>query len=41
MAGIFFMTLLIILGPKQLGNDIDVYLQTLIDEVKDLQIDGF
>lgn len=32
----FFMISLIIPGPKQLGNDIDVYTQALVDELKEL-----
>ncbi|XP_042972958.1 uncharacterized protein LOC122304759 [Carya illinoinensis] len=36
----FFMTSLIIPGPKSLGNDIDVYLQPLIDELRELWENG-
>nr|XP_025670299.1 uncharacterized protein LOC112770094 [Arachis hypogaea] len=32
----YFMLSLLILGPKSLGNDIDVYLQPLIEELKEL-----
>ena len=32
----FFMLSLLILGPIVLGNDIDIYLQPLIDELNDL-----
>ncbi|XP_042954736.1 uncharacterized protein LOC122291161 [Carya illinoinensis] len=36
MKDMFFMTSLIIPGPKSPGNDIDVYLQPLIDELLEL-----
>lgn len=36
----FFMLSLLIPGPESLGNDIDVYLQPLIEELKELRIDG-
>ncbi|XP_042988830.1 uncharacterized protein LOC122316370 [Carya illinoinensis] len=36
----FFMTSLIIPGPKSPGNDIDVYLQPLIDELLELWAHG-
>lgn len=36
----FFMMSLLIDGPKSPGNDIDVYLQPLIDELKDMWING-
>ncbi|XP_042962594.1 uncharacterized protein LOC122296863 [Carya illinoinensis] len=36
MKDMFFMTSLIIPGPKSPGNDIDVYLQPLIDELFEL-----
>ena len=32
----YFMLLLLILGPKSPGNDIDVYLEPLINELKQL-----
>ena len=32
----FFMLSLLILGPTAPGNDIDIYLQSLIDELNDL-----
>ena len=32
----FMMLTLLILGPNQLGNDIDVYLQLLIDDLQKL-----
>ena len=31
---------LLILGPRQLGNDIDIYLQPLIEELKELWNSG-
>ena len=31
---------MLILGPKSPGNNIDVYLQPLIDELKDLWLQG-
>ena len=34
------MVTLLILGPKQLGNDIDVYLEPLVDELKELWHQG-
>ncbi|KAF5459572.1 hypothetical protein F2P56_019511 [Juglans regia] len=36
----FFITSLIIPGPKSPGNEIDVYLQPLIDELNDLWTNG-
>lgn len=36
----FFMMSLLVPGPHALGNDIDVYLQPLIDELKELWEDG-
>ncbi|XXG72577.1 hypothetical protein AAC387_Pa07g1644 [Persea americana] len=36
----FFMLSVLILGPKSLGSDTDVYLQPLIEELKELWIDG-
>lgn len=36
----FFMMSLIIPDPKQPINDIDVYLQPLVDELKELWDDG-
>ncbi|XP_010681270.2 uncharacterized protein LOC104896251 [Beta vulgaris subsp. vulgaris] len=36
----YFMLSLLIPGPKSPGNDIDVYLQPLIDELKELWEDG-
>lgn len=32
----FFIMPMLLLGPKSPGNDIDVYLQPLIKELKDL-----
>jgi hypothetical protein len=40
MRSSFMMLTLLILGPKQLGNAIDVYLQPLIDELKQLWFIG-
>ncbi|XP_042958053.1 uncharacterized protein LOC122293566 [Carya illinoinensis] len=40
MKDMFFRTSLIIPGPKSLGNDIDVYLQPLIDELLELWSHG-
>ena len=40
MKEFFFMLTLLIPGPKQPGNDIDVYLEPLIDELKSLWEDG-
>ena len=36
----FWMMSMLIPGPKSLGNNIDVYLQPLIDELKDLWLKG-
>ena len=36
----FFMLSLLIPSPNALGNDIDVYLQPLIDELKELWDNG-
>lgn len=36
----YFMIPLIIPGPSQPGNNIDVYLQPLIEELKDLWVDA-
>ena len=36
----FFMLSLLIPGPHQPGNDIDVYLRSLVDELKELWQDG-
>lgn len=40
MTEAFFMMLLLIAGPKLLGNSIPVYLQPLLDELKVLRIDS-
>ncbi len=37
----FWIMSMLILGPKSPGNDIDVYLQPLIDELKQLWKHGF
>ena len=37
----FLMMSMIIPGPNSLGNDIDIFLQPLIDELKELWEDGF
>ncbi|XP_030936487.1 uncharacterized protein LOC115961691 [Quercus lobata] len=36
----YFMLSLLILGSHQLGNDIDIYLKTLVDELKELWEEG-
>lgn len=36
----FIMLTLLISGPKQPGNDIDVYLSPLIDDLKELWVSG-
>jgi hypothetical protein len=36
----YWMMSMLILGPKSPGNSIDVYLQPLIDELKDLWVNG-
>ena len=36
----YFMLSLLITGPHQLGNKIDIYLKPLVDELKELWEDG-
>ena len=36
----YIMLSMLISGPKQLGNDIDVYLEPLIEDLKELWDEG-
>lgn len=40
MKQLYFIMPLLIPGPEQPANDIDVYLEPLLDELKDVWIDG-
>ena len=40
MKQIFFMTSLLIPGPKSLGRDMDVFLRPIVDELKLLWTEG-